>query len=88
MTLHFWICGSCNVADEYNPIIILRDPLAQGIVRQLNGGPATAVRLIAAVGGEETKVTSLLSALEKTGAIVGKGELYQLAFPVFTAADR
>ncbi len=87
MTLHFWICGSCNVADEYNPIILLRDPLAQDIVWQLSSGPATAVRLTTVLSEEETKVISMLSALEKTGAIVRKGELYQLAFPVFTAAD-
>jgi hypothetical protein len=88
MALHFWICGNCNVANEYNPLIVLRNPLAQSIVKQLNEGPATAVQLITAISGEETKVITLLSALERTGAVIGEGEFYRLAFPVFTTADQ
>ena len=88
MALYFWVCGDRNVADEYDPIIVLRNPLAQDILRQLNNGPVTAAQLVAAMDGKETEIMSQLSALEKTGAIVGKGESYQPAFPMFTAADR
>lgn len=85
--LHFWICGSCDVSDEYAPITVLRDPRAQSIVRELNAGPATAVRLAKLLREEESEVFGLLSSLERTGAIAQKGEAYLLVFPLFTSAD-
>lgn len=88
MNLDTWICGSCNVDDEYNPFHILRDPLAREIIWRLNAGPATAVQLAMAIGREEAEVTSLLTALERTNAITSENQMYQLAFSVFTAADR
>jgi len=88
MTLHFYICGNCNVTDAYSPLVLLRDPLAQNVVRQLNDQPATASRLAAAVGEEESTIVQVLSALERTGAVASGGESYRLAFPMFTASDQ
>jgi len=88
MTLHFYVCGNCNVTDEHNPIVLLRDPLAQNVVRQLNDQPATAARLAAAVGEEESTIVQVLSALERTGAVTSGSESYRLAFPMFTASDQ
>lgn len=88
MTFHFYVCGNCNVADEHNPIVLLRDPLAQSIVRRLNDQPTTATQMAAAVGEEEGAIVQVLSALERTGAVAGGGEPYRLAFPMFTAGDQ
>lgn len=88
MTFDFWMCGSCNVPDEYNPFVILRNPLVQEIAYCLNKESSTAVRLAAITGEEESKIIPLLAGMEKTGIIISESERYQLSFSLFTAADR
>lgn len=60
MTVHFWVCGDCDVADDYDPIIILRNPLAQEIIQQLNDKPTPITQLAQALSEDEDPVIHLL----------------------------